>query len=145
MVELPKPPWYRRFGVVFLAANRGVAGVLGAAVVALWPRAAQRPGAPATTAGVGPQAGQLLPEGPEPATVLPTSTRAHLAPGVLWQRRGSTGSVVGRFVAPGRWRVVWSFNCQSFAKYGGGTFKTSGGGGLAGGLGGRFRGARRCG
>jgi hypothetical protein len=132
VVELPKPPWYRRFGVVFLAANLVVAAVLVAAVVALWPRAAQRPGAPATTAGVGPQAGQLLPEGPEPATVLPTSTRAHLAPGVLWQRRGSTGSVVGRFVAPGRWRVVWSFNCQSFAKYGGGNFKLSGAGAFAG-------------
>jgi hypothetical protein len=132
VVELPKPPWYRRFGVVFLAANLVVAAVLVAAVVALWPRAAQRPGAPATTAGVGRQAGQLLSEGPEPATILPTSTRAHLAPGVLWQRRGSTGSVVGRFVAPGRWRVVWSFNCQSFATYGGGNFKLSGAGAFAG-------------
>jgi hypothetical protein len=132
VVELPKPPWYRRFGVVFLAANLVVVAVLVAAVVALWPRAAQRPGAPATTAGVGQQAGQLLPEGPEPATILPTSTRAHLAPGVLWQRRGSAGSVVGRFVAPGRWRVVWSFNCQSFAKYGGGNFKLSGAGAFAG-------------
>ena len=131
MVELPKPPWYRRFGVVFLAANLVVAAVLVAAVVALWPRAAQRPGAPATTAVVGPQAGQLLSEGPEPATILPTSTRAHLEPGVLWQRRGNAGSVVGRFAAPGRWRVVWSFNCQSFAKYGGGNFKLSGAGAFA--------------
>ena len=132
MVELPKPPWYRRFGVVFLAANLVVAVVLVAAVVALWPRAAQRPVAPATTAGVGRQAGQLLPEGPEPATVLPTSTRARLAPGVLWQQRGSAGSMDGRFAAPGRWRVVWSFNCQSFAKYGGGNFKLSGAGAFAG-------------
>jgi hypothetical protein len=131
MVELPKPPWYRRFGIVLLAANLVVAAVLVAAVFALWPRAAQRPGAPATTAVVGPQAGQLLPEGPEPATILPTSTRAHLEPGVLWQRRGNAGSVVGRFAAPGRWRVVWSFNCQSFAKYGGGNFKLSGAGDFA--------------
>jgi hypothetical protein len=132
MVELPKPSWYRRFGIVVLAANLLVAAVLVAAVVALWPRAAaQRPGAPATTAGVGPQAEQLLPEGPEPAAILPTSTRAHLAPGVLWQRRGSAGSVVGRFAAPGRWRVVWSFNCPSFAKYGGGNFKLSGAGAFA--------------
>ena len=132
MVELPKPPWYRRFGVVFLAANLVVAALLVAAVVALWPRAAaQRPATPAPTAGVGRQAGQLLPEGPEPAAVLPTSTRARLAPGVLWQRRGSAGSVVGRFAAPGRWRVVWSFSCQSFAKYGGGNFKLSGAGAFA--------------
>ena len=51
MVELPKPPWYRRFGVVVLAANLVVAAGLVAAVVALWPRAAPRPGALATTAG----------------------------------------------------------------------------------------------
>jgi len=131
VVELPKPPWYRRFGVVFVAANLVVAAVLVAAVVALWPRAAQRPVAPATTAGVGPQAGQLLPKGPEPAAILPTSTGARLAPGVLWQRRGSAGAVGGRFAAPGRWRVVWSFNCQSFAKYGGGNFKLYGTGAFA--------------
>jgi hypothetical protein len=120
VVELPKPPWYRRFGVVFLAANLVVAAVLVAAVVALWPRAAQRPHAPATTAGVGPQAEPVVPQGPEPATILPASTGARLTPGVLWQQRGGAGSVGGRFAAPGRWRVVWSFNCQSFAKYGGG-------------------------
>jgi hypothetical protein len=131
VVELPKPPWYRRFGVVFLAANLLVAAGLVAAVVALWPRAAQRPGAPASTARVGPQAEQVLPQGPEPATILPTSTRARLAPGVLWQQQGSAGSVGGRFHAPGRWRVLWSFNCQSFAKYGGGNFKLSGAGAFA--------------
>jgi hypothetical protein len=131
VVEVPKPPWYRRFGVVFLAANLVVAAVLVAAVVALWPRAAQRPGAPATAAGVGPHAEQLVSGGSEPAAVLPTSTRARLAPGVLWQQRGSDGSVGGRFDAPGRWRVVWSFSCQSFAKYGGGNFKLSGAGAFA--------------
>ena len=132
MVELPKPPWYRRFGVVFLAANLVVAAaVLVAAVVALWPQPAQRPVVPAATAGVGPHAEQLLPGGPEPATILPTSTRARLASGVLLQQRGSVGSVVGRFAAPGRWRVVWSFDCQSFAKYGGGNFKLYGAGAFA--------------
>jgi hypothetical protein len=131
VVELPKPPWYRRFGVVVLAANLIMAAGLVAAVVALWPRAAQRPGAPATTAGVGPQAEQVVPQGPEPAAVLPTSTRARLAPGVLWQQQGSAGAVVGRFDAPGHWRVLWSFNCQSFAKYGGGNFKLSGAGAFA--------------
>ena len=131
-MELPKPPWYRRFGVLFLAANLVVAAVLVAALVALWPRAAKRPGAPATTAGVGPQAGQLLPEGSGPAAILPPSTRARLAPGVLWQQQGSAGTAGGRFAAPGRWRVLWSFNCQSFAKYGGGNFKLSGAGAFAG-------------
>jgi hypothetical protein len=131
VVELPKPSWYRRFGVVVLVANLAVAAVLVVAVVALWPRAAQRPGAPATTAGLEPRAEQVPLDGPEPAAILPTSTRARLAPGVLWQQRGSAGSVGGRFAAPGRWRVVWSFNCQSFAKYGGGNFKLSGAGAFA--------------
>ena len=131
MVELPKPPWYRRFGVVFVAAYLVVAAVLVAAVVALWPPAAQRPQGPATTAGVGHQAEQVVPQGPEPATILTTSTRAHLEPGVLWQQRGGAGSVGGRFEAPGRWRLVWSFNCRSFAKYGGGNFKLSGAGAFA--------------
>jgi hypothetical protein len=130
-VELPKPPWHRRFGVIVLAANLVVAAVLGAAVVALWPRAAQRPVAPATTAGVGRQAEQVRSAGPEPAAILPTSTGARLAPGVLWQQRGSVGSVGGRFAAPGRWRVLWSFDCPSFAKYGGGNFKLSGAGDFA--------------
>ena len=130
MVEVPKPPWYRRFGVVFLAANLVVAAVLVAAVVILWPRA-QRPVPPAATAGVGPHAEQVVPGGPEPATILPTSTKARLESGVLWQRRGSAGSVGGRFAAPGRWRVVWSFSCQSFAKHGGGNFKLSGAGDFA--------------
>jgi hypothetical protein len=132
VVELPKPPWYRRFGVIFLAANLVVAAVLVAAVVALWPRAAQRPHAPATTAGVGHQAEQVVPQGPEPATILTTSTKVRLEAGVLWQKRGGAGSVGGRFDAPGRWRVVWSFNCQSFAKYGGGNFKLYGAGAFAG-------------
>jgi hypothetical protein len=132
VVEVPKPPWYRRFGVVVVAANLVVAAVLVVAVVALWPRAAQRPGAPAPTAGVGRHAEQVVPGGPEPAAVLPTSTTARLAPGVLWQGRGSAGAVAGRFAAPGRWRVVWSFNCQCFAKYGGGNFKLSGAGAFAG-------------
>jgi hypothetical protein len=39
--------------------------------------------------------------------------------------------VGGRFAAPGRWRVFWSFNCRSFAKYGGGNFKLSGAGAFA--------------
>jgi hypothetical protein len=131
VVESPKPSWYRRFGVVVLAANLVVAAVL-AALVVLWPRAAaERPGAPATTVGMRPQAGQLLPKGPEPAAILPTSTRTRLEPGVLWQRRGSAGTAGGRFAAPGRWRVVWSFNCRSFAKYDGGNFKLSGAGAFA--------------
>jgi hypothetical protein len=47
---------------------------------------------------------------------------------VLWQGRGSDAAVGERFQAPGRWRVVWSFDCRNFAAYGGGNFKLSGAG-----------------
>jgi hypothetical protein len=125
MVELPKPPWYRRFGVVFLAANLVVAAVLVAAVVALWPPAAPRPGDPATTAGAAPQAGA---HATDPDTILASSTTARLEPDVLWERRGSDAEVGELFAAPGRWRISWSFDCRSFAEHGGGNFKLSGAG-----------------
>jgi len=127
-VELPKPPWYRRFGVVFLVANLVVAAVLVAAVVALWPPAAQQPGDPATTVAMGSQPTQVGPDDAASATILPSSTTARREPGVLWQRRGRDAEVGERFQSPGRWRVVWSFDCRNFARYGGGNFKLSGGG-----------------
>ena len=99
-MELPKPPWYRRFWVLFVAANLVVAAVL-VAVVALCSRAAQPPGNPATTADAGPQADQVVPQGTEPATILPSSTAAHLESGVLWQQRGSDAEVGELFQAPG--------------------------------------------
>jgi hypothetical protein len=128
VVQLPKPPWYRRFGVLFLAANLLVAAVLVAAVVALWPPAAQRPGEPATTAVIGSQPAQVGSEDAAPAIVLSSSTTAHPEPGVLWQRRGRDAAVGELFAAPRRWRVVWSFDCRNFAAYGGGNFKLSGAG-----------------
>jgi hypothetical protein len=128
VLELPKPPWYRRFWLVALAANMVVAAVLVAAVVALWPRAGHRPDPPATGKGVVPQAEAVVAQASEAQTALPTTTTAKLGPGVLWQKRGSDGSEGALFDAPGRWRIRWSFSCQSFADYGGGNFKLSGGG-----------------
>jgi hypothetical protein len=122
-MELPQPPWYRRFWLVALAANVVVAAVLVAVVVALWPRAAPPP-----AIGEGPQAEAVVAEATEPDTALLTSTTGRLEPGVLWLRRGSDEHVGGLFAAPGNWRISWSFNCQSFAEYGGGNFKLSGAG-----------------
>jgi hypothetical protein len=125
-LDLPRPPWYRRFSVLFLAANLVFASVLVAAVVALWPREAQRPDDPGTTLAVDPQAEQVRSEGVEPTTTLSVSTTARLEPAVLWERRGSDAEVGELFTAPGRWRISWSFSCRSFAAYGGGNFKLSG-------------------
>jgi hypothetical protein len=127
-VELPKPPWYRRFGVLFLAANLLVAAVLVGAVVVLWPPAAPRPDQPVTTVAVGSQSGQVGPKDTVPATILPSSTTAPREPGVLWQGRGRDAAVGEWFQVPGRWRVVWSFDCRNVAAYGGGNFKLSGAG-----------------
>ena len=127
-MELPRPLWYRRFWLVALAANVVFAVGLVTAVVALWPREAQRPAYPATGAGEGLQAEQVVPEATELETAPLTSTTTRLEPGVLWLRRGSDGRVGELFDAPGRWRINWSFNCQNFADHGGGNFKLSGDG-----------------
>ncbi len=125
-MELPQPPWYRRFWLIALAANVVFAAVLVGVVVALWPP--PRPADPAPAIGERPQAGAVVAGATEPDTALLTSTTARLEPGVLWLRRGSDGQVGELFDAPGRWRISWSFNCKSFAKYGGGNFKLSGAG-----------------
>jgi hypothetical protein len=125
-VELPKPPWYRRFGVMFLAVNLLVAAVLVGAVVALWPPAGQRPDHPVTTVAVGSRSDQVGPKDTAPATIPPSSATARREPGVLWQQRGHDAAVGEFFAAPRRWRVVWSFDCRNFAAYGGGNFKLSG-------------------
>jgi hypothetical protein len=64
VVELPKPPWYRRFEVIFLAANLAVVAVLVAAAVALWPRAAQRPHARQRPRGWGTKPSSSSPKAP---------------------------------------------------------------------------------
>ena len=127
-MELPKPPWYRRFWVLFLAVNLTFAAGLVAAVVALWPQAAPRPLQPARTAAAGPHVQQVVPDASQPGTTLPTSTRARLQPGTLWQQRGRDVHVGRPFTAPGRWRVLWSFSCRNFAEHGGGNFKLAGAG-----------------
>ena len=125
-MEVPKPPWYRRFWSLVFAAY-GVFGLaLVVALVALWPQDAQRPVDPA--AAVGSRAEQIRSEAIEAETTLPTSTTTRLEPGVLWQRRGSDGYASGLFSAPDRWQISWSFDCQNFAAHGGGNFKLSGNG-----------------
>jgi hypothetical protein len=127
-VELPKPPWYRRFWVVVLAVNLAFAAALVAAVVALWPQAAPRLLHPATTAAVGPQVQRVVPDGSGSGMTLPASTMARLESAVLWQQWGRDLDVGGLFRAPGRWRVLWSFSCRNFGEHGGGNFKLSGAG-----------------
>jgi hypothetical protein len=81
-------------------------------------------GVPAATT----QPGQAVATQPE--TTPPPRTTARAKLGVLFQKSGSEGYYGGLFEVPDRWRLVWSFDCQSFAKFGGGNFKISGEGEL---------------
>jgi hypothetical protein len=120
--ELPRPPWYRQVWMLNLAIAVVVVAALVAATVVLGSRRDQRAnpqmvkGVPSATT----QGDQTQTETTQPETKL----------GVLWQRSGSEGHYGGLFEVPDGWRLVWSFNCQSFAKYGGGNFKISGEGKL---------------
>jgi hypothetical protein len=108
MSQPPKQPPYRPVWLITLV----VIVVVGAALAwQLWPR----PAGPAPTA-----------TGPAAATRPLTTLEAE--PGVLWQQTGSDIELGSAFDAPRKWRIVWSFNCQNFAKYGGGNFKLTGDG-----------------
>jgi hypothetical protein len=110
-----KPSLYRRMWLRILAVAVVAVGVAGA--VLGW-QLGQPPASPARdrTAAT------------PPPTVSPSLTTAKQERGVLWQQTGSEPVARGWFSAPGRWRIVWSFDCQNFAAYGGGNFKLSGGG-----------------
>ena len=121
MLELPKPPWYRRVWMLNLAVAVVVVAVLVGATVALGSRMDSRAnppmvtGAPATT---------------QPPTTLAPRTTATTEPEVLRERSGGDGNFSGLFEVPGGWRLAWSFDCPSFARHGGGNFKISGEGKL---------------
>ena len=130
MLELPKPPWYRRVWMLNLAIAVGVVAVLVGATVALGSRRDQQANRPMVT---GPAVATTRPDptGPTqpPTTQSPGSTTTAKL-GVLWQKSGSDGHYGGLFEVPNGWRLEWSFDCGSFKKYGGGNFKISGEGQL---------------
>jgi hypothetical protein len=122
-MQLPNPPWYRRWkvilaGVIALAGITALLGLRGLAQVA----------SPNTTA-----TGQPPPTVVTTTTVPPTSltqpqTSTTRLPGVLWHKEGHDIDKSPGIVAPGPWRIEWSFDCSNFKKYGGGNFKITGDG-----------------
>jgi hypothetical protein len=124
--EPSKPSLYRRMWLRILAVAVVAVGVAGA--VLGW-QLGQPPAspAPAATVSSAPSVGDRTAATPPP-TVSPSLTTAKPERGVLWQQTGSEPVAGSWFPAPGRWRIVWSFDCQNFAAYGGGNFKLSGGG-----------------
>jgi hypothetical protein len=130
VLELPKPPWYRRVWMLNLAIAVVVVAVLVAATVVLGSRR-DRQANPTMVTGLAAATTRQVPAEPtQPPTTRSPGTTAIPKLGVLWQKSGSEGHYGGLFEVPDGWRLEWSFDCPSFASYGGGNFKISGEGKL---------------
>jgi hypothetical protein len=119
-MELPNPPWYRRWsyilaGVIVLAigvAGVGLAGFRGVGgpgptvtTLASTTTVTSTTAAPPTTTA-------------QPKTTVPTD--------VLWSKTGSDVGKSPGFRAPSSWHIEWSFDCSNFKKFGAGNFKITG-------------------
>jgi hypothetical protein len=122
-MELPAPPFYRRWSVI-------LAGVIGlAAIVAMvgW-RGLQEVATPETTVPSSPPT-TAVPGAVTTTTTPPTSYGPTSKPAdQLWRGEGTGGELSPGITAPARWRIQWAFDCASFEKYDGGNFKITGDG-----------------
>ena len=117
-MELPKPPFYRRWSVL-------LAGVIGlAAITALlgW-RGLQDLGPPPTTTTASPTTIAAPTTTVPPTSFGPTSKPAD----VLWSAEGSDVRRSPGFRAPSAWRIEWEYDCSNFRDQGVGGFKITGG------------------
>lgn len=139
MQELPRPAWYRRVWILNGAIAVVVVAALVAATVVIGARRDERANRPMVTGepsitGVPTTAaaaqGGLGETPPPPTTRGLARTTSTAKVGVLWEKSGSDGYYSGPFEVPDDWHLEWSFNCKSFASYGGGNFKISGEGAL---------------
>jgi len=123
-MELPNPPWYRRWSSI-------LAGVIGlAAIAAIVGWQGLQDVDPETTQ---PPVTVTVPATTTTATIPPTSLRREgtttRGPAILWtETGGDTARKSPGFRAPARWRIDWSFDCSNFRRYGGGNFKITGDG-----------------
>jgi len=121
-MELPNPPWYRRWSVI-------LAGVIVvAAVVALFGLRglSEVPATETTLTTLAPTTTVT-----STAAAAATTTRqpqSTLAPDVLWTETGSDNAKSRGFRAPSTWHIEWSFDCSDFNKVSGGNFKITGDG-----------------
>jgi hypothetical protein len=120
-MELPNPPWYRRWsyilaGVIVLSAGVAAAGLRGLQDADPGPTGSTL--APTTTVTSTTAAAS-------PTTRQPQST---LAPDILWTKTGSDNGKSRGFRAPPAWHIEWKFDCSNFKAHGGGNFKITGDG-----------------
>ena len=122
-MELPNPPWYRRWSVILAGVI-----VLSAGVAMLGLRGLQ--GASSTETTVTTLASTTTVTSTTAGAV--TTTRrapSTLAPNVLWTKSSSDNGKSRLFRAPSAWHIEWSFDCSDFNKDGG-NFKITGDGAL---------------
>jgi hypothetical protein len=123
-MELPTPPWYRRWSVI-------LAGVIGvAAITALvgWRGLREVDNGPDPTATTSALVATTTTTTP-PTSLPPRGSTTTRTPGLLWSQTGSDpGGKSSGFRARGRWRIEWRFDCKNFRRYGGGNFKITGDG-----------------
>jgi hypothetical protein len=122
-MQLPNPPWYRRWsvilaGVIGLAAITAMLGWRGlqdldfqAAATTTTTTMTTRPSSTTTT----------VPPTSPTTTTLATSD-------VLWSKTGSDIITSPGIKAPPVWHIEWSFDCSNFTKFEGGNFKITGDG-----------------
>ena len=119
-MELPNPPWYRRWSVILAGVI-----VLAIGVAAVGLRGLQDVAAPETT--VTTLASTTTVTGATQAA--PTTTaqpKTTVGSDVLWTKTGSDVGKSPGFRAPSSWHIEWSFDCSNFEKFGGGNFKITG-------------------
>ena len=121
-MELPAPPFYRRWsvilaGVIVLAAIVAMVGWQGLQEATTETTVTRSP--PSTTVP-----GAVTTTTTPPTSYGPTSKPDDL----LWQEEGADGKRSEGFQAPDRWRIVWAVDCTNFEKFGSGNFKITGDG-----------------
>ena len=119
-MELPNPPWYRRWSVILAGVMVLSAGV---AAAGLWGLRSVEGSEPTVTTLASTTTATSTTVAAPTTTRQPQST---LAPDVLWTKTGSDNAKSRGFRAPSAWHIEWSFDCSNFKKYGGGNFKITG-------------------
>jgi hypothetical protein len=123
-MELPNPPWYRRWSVILASVIVLSAAVAAAGLQGL--RGVDDPGPTVTNLASTTTVTSTT------AAVAPTTLRSPstLAPNILWTKTSSDNAKSRLFRAPSAWHIEWTFDCSNFRKFGAGNFKITGDGAL---------------